>query len=112
MRKIALFAIVLMTCGTFACEGKIGRPGESQTIQGCVQSANGNYALTDDSGHVYQLTGSTGELDKHVGEQVLIRGEQVQSNQTPVAPADANSKGVPTRIVVTSSTFTSLKCTK
>ena len=110
MRKYMPAVAVLVACGTWACQGKIGRPGESTTVQGCLQKSSGNFSLTDDSGRVYQLAGSTGDLNNHVGEQVLVRGEKVESSQAPEAPPKATSQGVPNRIVVTSATFTTTKC--
>ena len=108
-RKLAPIAL-LLACGTWGCQGRIARPGESKTVQGCLGNDGGNYTLTDDYGRVYQLDGKKSELGKHVGEQVLVRGEQVTSSNGPEAPAEATSQGVPTRLVVTSTTFTSQKC--
>jgi hypothetical protein len=50
-----------------------GTAGQA-TVEGCLQSSNGNYTLTADSGSVYQLTGDTSKLNEHVGHEVRITG--------------------------------------
>lgn len=113
MRSFKTIVIaILIACGSWACQGRNGRAGESTTVQGCLQKGSGGaeYSLTDDSGRVYQLSGSTGELSSHVGEQVVVRAEKVSSAQEPQAPPEANSQGVPNRLVVNSATFTTTKC--
>ncbi|MGH9521565.1 MAG: hypothetical protein ACRD3E_03420 [Terriglobales bacterium] len=110
MRKYIPAIAILIACGSWACQGKIGRPGEAVTVQGCLQNSSGTFTLTDDAGRVYQLAGSTGDLAGHAGQQVLVRAEKVSSGQEPVAPPKANSAGVPNRLIVTSATFTTTTC--
>ena len=45
------------------------------TIEGCLQSASGQYSLTDSSGKVYQLSGYANKLSRHIGHQVQITGK-------------------------------------
>lgn len=52
-----------------------GSSASAQTnVEGCLQSANGNYTLTDKSGTTYQLQGDTAKLADHVGHEVRITG--------------------------------------
>jgi hypothetical protein len=62
----------------------------ANTIQGCLNGSTGNFTLTDKSGTVYQLTGNTSDLSKHVGEEVSIRGSQ-SSSASGSASANAGS---------------------
>lgn len=50
--------------------------GTETTIQGCLSSSGGNYALTDKNGTVYQLSGDTAKLGDHVGHEVKVTGTE------------------------------------
>jgi len=56
-------------------------PGQT-TVQGCLQSSDGNYTLTDKSGTTYQLHGNTSKLSAHVGHEVQITGSTSGSSGT------------------------------
>jgi hypothetical protein len=45
-----------------------------KTVQGCLSDANGDYTLTDSSGTIWQLEGSTDQLKNDVGHTVAITG--------------------------------------
>lgn len=45
------------------------------TIEGCLQSSNGQYTLTDKSGTVHQLSGAATKLSHHVGHEVELTGK-------------------------------------
>ena len=45
------------------------------TIEGCLQSAHGNYTLTDNDNTLHVLTGATSKLSHQVGHQVEITGK-------------------------------------
>ena len=48
--------------------------GASKKVEGCLQSSNGSYTLTDNSGATYMLQGETSMLAEHVGHEVQITG--------------------------------------
>jgi len=54
--------------------------GASKTIEGCLAGSNGSYSLTDKSGTMYQLTGDTAKLDKHVGHTIQVTGMTTTSS--------------------------------
>jgi hypothetical protein len=45
------------------------------TIEGCLQSANGHYTLTEKNGTVHRLSGYANKLSHHVGHEVKITGK-------------------------------------
>ncbi len=47
---------------------------KQMTIQGCLSSTNGGYALTDSLGNVWTLEGSSNQLKNDVGHTVAITG--------------------------------------
>jgi hypothetical protein len=51
-----------------------GDSGSSQSVEGCLQGANGSFTLTDQSGTTWQLAGDTSKLTEHVGHEVQIKG--------------------------------------
>ena len=52
------------------------------TVQGCLQSSNGTYTLTDKSGTTYQLQGDASKPSAHVGHEVKIKGTTSSSSAT------------------------------
>lgn len=50
------------------------------TLQGCLSGSDGNYTLTDQSGAMYQLTGDTAKLDKHIGHTIQVTGTPTTSS--------------------------------
>ena len=56
-----------------------------KTVQGCLQSSDGNYTLTDKSGTTYQLQGDTSKLSAHVGHEVQITGKTSSAGATSSA---------------------------
>jgi hypothetical protein len=52
----------------------------SESVQGCLQSSNSSYTLTDTAGSRYQLQGATAELAEHVGQEVQVTGTITQSS--------------------------------
>ncbi len=45
------------------------------TIEGCLQSAGGEFTLTESNGTVHQLSGSGNKLNHQVGHEVQITGK-------------------------------------
>jgi Protein of unknown function (DUF5818) len=62
------------TQSTPAQSGASQAMASSQTIEGCLSSANGKYTLTDQQGTSYDLAGDTSKLANHVGHEVKITG--------------------------------------
>jgi hypothetical protein len=52
-----------------------GKAPSPNTIEGCLQSSNGQYTLTDNSGVVHQLSGAATKLGHHVGHEVELTGK-------------------------------------
>jgi Protein of unknown function (DUF5818) len=85
MPRILLLALTLLLSaawlqaqdqyGSQAGSSQTGTAASGQTtVQGCLQSSDGNYTLTDKSGTSYQLHGDTSKLSAHVGHEVQITG--------------------------------------
>jgi len=56
-------------------------PAHDILIEGCLGGSGGRFTLTDVAGKVYPLTGDTGQLSDHVGQQVSLTGmEQSETN--------------------------------
>lgn len=87
--KVLLWVILGALCGTWACQSRITKP-TSTTVQGCLAHNADGYTLTKNSGQKYFLSGNSAILSPNVGHEVLIRGELIQSSQSPGAPPAAN----------------------
>lgn len=48
--------------------------GAAKKVEGCLQSSNGSYTLTDNAGATYMLQGDSSMLAEHVGHEVQITG--------------------------------------
>ncbi len=48
--------------------------GATKKVEGCLQSSNGSYTLTDNADATYMLQGDTSTLAEHVGHEVQITG--------------------------------------
>ncbi len=48
--------------------------GGDTTVQGCLSGSAGNYMLTDRNGTMYQLTGDTAKLSRHIGHEIKVTG--------------------------------------
>lgn len=48
--------------------------GAAKKVEGCLQSSNGSYTLTDNAGATYMLQGDNSMLAEHVGHEVQITG--------------------------------------
>lgn len=67
------------------------------TVQGCLNSSDGNYTLTDSSGTAYQLTGDTSKLSEHVGHKVEIKGTTSSSSTNPGSSSANPGSGTSTK---------------
>ena len=82
MYKTRMLSLVLLSSAALlhAQMGSSSDSGKSQgmsnraSVEGCLQSSNGNYTLTANSGTVYQLRGDTSKLSEHIGHEVRITG--------------------------------------
>jgi hypothetical protein len=106
--RFARLAILGVLCGTWACQSRITKP-TTATVQGCLAHNAEGYTLTENSGQKYFLTGNSAILNPQVGHEVLIRGELVQSRQSPGAPPAANH-GSQSRVDVSEVQSVSDKC--
>jgi hypothetical protein len=52
-----------------------GKTSSLETIEGCLQRSEGQYALIDDTGTIHHLTGGAAKLKHEVGHEVEISGK-------------------------------------
>ncbi len=52
------------------------------TIEGCLGGSAGSYTLTAKDGTMYQLTGNTDKLAKHVGHEIQVTGTASSASST------------------------------
>src|SRR5437588_9895241 len=57
---------------------------QTTTVQGCLASSDGGFALTDKSGAKYDIAGDSATLKDHVGHEVEITGTKSEAN-TPTS---------------------------
>ncbi len=89
MKRILLLSSILLLSTVWAVaqyDTQSGASGQSSsdasktTIEGCLSGSNGSYSLTDKSGTMYQLTGDTAKLEKHVGHTMQVTGTTAASS--------------------------------
>ncbi len=61
------------------------------TLQGCLQSADYQYTLTDSDGTAHTLVGSLGKLAHQVGHEVEVTGKPGTRSQDTTPPGGASS---------------------
>jgi hypothetical protein len=90
-RTLLLACTLICSAAWLLGQGYPSQSGSSQagnaaagetTVQGCLQSSNGTYTLTDKSGTTYQLQGDTSKLSAHVGHEVRITGTTTAGGAT------------------------------
>lgn len=72
-----------------------GAASGQTSVEGCLQSSNGSFTLTDNAGTTYQLQGDTSKLSKHVGHEVQITGSTSGSSAAAASgstPAGSQQK--------------------
>lgn len=70
-------------------------PAHDILIEGCLGGSNGRFTLTDAGGKVYPLSGDTGQLSDHVGQQVSLTGmEQAETSSAGAAQSTFTVKKV------------------
>ena len=85
MRKTVMLTLLLLISAVWL-QAQSGYPGSDTsqnsgktssltTIEGCLQSANGEYTLTDNTGTIHQLSGGANKLGHQVGRQIEITGK-------------------------------------
>ena len=83
MRKSMIFALLLIPAGWLQAQqgnapsdaGKTsGKTSGLTTLEGCLQSAGGQYTLTESNGTVHQLAYSN-KMNHHTGQEVQITGK-------------------------------------
>lgn len=87
MKKILLLSSILLLSAVWAVaqydsqsSSDSGSAAAKTTIEGCLSGSAGSYSLTDKSGTMYQLTGDTAKLDKHVGHTIQLTGTATASS--------------------------------
>lgn len=73
--------------------------GRHVTVEGCLSQAGDDFTLTDQSGIVYRLTGSTEGLESHVGQTLRVRGLNIPGgssvSQAPDSMSENAAPGAP-----------------
>lgn len=89
MKRILLLSSILLLSAVWALAQYDTQSGASSqsssdasktTVEGCLSGSNGSYSLTDKSGTMYQLTGDTAKLEKHVGHTMQVTGTATASS--------------------------------
>ena len=83
MRKILILILLLLTFAVWSqaqdagnTNGKTsGKTSGLTTMEGCLQSSNSQYTLTDDTNTSHILTGAVRKLSPQVGHQVEVTGK-------------------------------------
>ncbi|MGZ3584589.1 MAG: hypothetical protein ACXVCT_17750 [Ktedonobacterales bacterium] len=77
MRKTFMLILVLLTSVVWLQAQDAGKAKTSnlETIEGCLQSSEGQYSLIDDTNTIHHLVGGAARLKPHVGHQVEITGK-------------------------------------
>jgi len=75
--KILTLTLVLLISAVWmqAQDAGKGKTSNLETIEGCLQSSEGQYSLIDDTNTIHRLTGGASKLKQHVGHQVEITGK-------------------------------------
>ena len=68
-----------------------GKTSSLTTMEGCLQSSQGQYTLTDSDGTVHQLSGAANKLIHHVGHQVELTGKPGIRTLDTTSPGTASS---------------------
>jgi hypothetical protein len=79
MSKAPVFCMALLVCfAWFQAEAAYPKSDftyKSQyAVQGCLQVLGSRYSLAGDGGQTYKLTGDTGMLQGHAGQEVQVTG--------------------------------------
>lgn len=87
MRKAMMLTVLLLTSAAWlqaqagypqpdaAQAPSSSKPSGLTTIQGCLQSSNSQYTLTDSEGTALLLSGAANKLGHQVGRQVELTGK-------------------------------------
>jgi hypothetical protein len=98
MKKILLLSSILLLSAVWAVAQYDSQTSASQsssdssktTVEGCLAGSNGSFSLTDKSGTMYQLTGDTAKLDKHVGHTIQVTGTTTTSSASTTSANSAS----------------------
>lgn len=83
MRKVLILTLVMFFSAIWleAQTGTASRTSGAGALQGCLAFNNGNYILTNKSGHAYQLSSKTPNLlTRYVGQEIKVSGRPVPSS--------------------------------
>jgi hypothetical protein len=59
--------------GTYGQNNSQSSAGKT-TLEGCLSGTEGNYTLTANNGMTYELQGNNNQLNKHLGQEVKVKG--------------------------------------
>ncbi len=104
MKKILITAMLLLCCTWAVAQGQkdpSAQEGEKKivTLRGCLNRSDSGFTLTDKSGKTYELTGTTSNLDSHVGHEVQVKG--VKTGPTAASDAASSGSGAQAKLNVT-----------
>ena len=103
MRKTIILTLVLLISAVWLQAqsakppSEAGKPADKTsdlpTLEGCLQSSNGHYTLTEDDGTTHRLSGAANKLGHQVGRQIEVSGKPGYSTED-TTPAGAGSSAV------------------
>ena len=91
MRKGLVLALVLLTSAAWLQAQDGGKGSSLETIEGCLQTSEGQYTLIDDTNTIHHLAGGASKLKPHVGHEVEITGKPGVRTFDTTPPGGASS---------------------
>jgi hypothetical protein len=113
MRNTILAGLLLLVCGAWAVaqsgsdqSGTSASKSAQITIEGCLIGSSDSFMLTDSTGAVFQLQGTSSDLSPNVGKDVQVKGtlsasSPAPSGDSPSTPASGSATNTPQTINVT-----------
>ncbi len=108
MRKTLVLGLLLLVSAAWlqaqsASSSDKGKTSDLITIEGCLQTSQGQYMLTETSGNVHRLTGADNKLKHHIGHEVEITGKQtirtIDTSQQGIAASAAEQEVIEVKSV-------------
>ena len=79
MRKTLMITVVLLICAVCLQAQNADKPPARRptwtAIEGCLQHAEGQYTLIDNTNTLHHLTGGGSKLGHHIGHEVEVTGK-------------------------------------
>ncbi len=84
---------------------------QQHTISGCLHQSGTAFTLTDSqTGTVYQLSGNTGHLSPHIGHEMQLTGQDIDSGNENATGAPSRNSGKAYKFQVSSQKHLADQC--